>query len=394
MINFAFSIPTSILFGSGVSRQAGALAKRLASVGEPEAESDALVIVDPGVKTAPWLKDILGSLDAAGLHAHPFEAVKPNPRDEDVYAAAALLQDEGCDVVIAIGGGSTIDTAKGAALIAAYGGVVRDYAGWEKVPGPTLPLVAIPTTAGSGSEVTSWAVITDTGSHTKLAIGDRHLAPSAALVDPALTLSLPPSLTAATGMDALTHSIEAFLSALASPVNDLLALESIRLVAANLRPAVADGQDLAAREGMLLASTLGGIAINNADVAGVHCLSEGMGSLYDAPHGLLNAILLPYFMAYWESGCGERYAAIAAAFSGAAFGAEPRPEEAVAQVVALIQALKLPSLVDIGVKPADLPGLAALAEANVSNSSNPIPMAAADYLSILELAMAERLPAT
>jgi alcohol dehydrogenase len=242
-------------------------------------------------------------------------------------------------------------------------------------------------------------VITDTGSHTKLAIGDRHLAPSAALVDPALTVSLPPSLTAATGMDALTHSIEAFLSALASPVNDLLALESIRLVAANLRPAVADGQDLAAREGMLLASTLGGIAINNADVAGVHCLSEGMGSLYDAPHGLLNAILLPYFMAYWESGCGERYAAIAAAFSGAAFsgaafGAEPRPEEAVAQVVALIQALKLPSLVDIGVKPADLPGLAALAEANVSNSSNPIPMAAADYLSILELAMAERLPAT
>ncbi len=389
MMNFAFSIPTNIQFGTGASRQAGSQAKRLADARKTGAPSKALVIIDPGIKAAPWLQDILFSIGEAGLHFHPFEAVKPNPRDEDVYAAAALLQKEDCAVVIAIGGGSTIDTAKGAALLAAYGGKVSDYAGWEKVPGPVLPLIAIPTTAGSGSEATSWAVITDSGSHAKLAIGDRYLAPSLALVDPALTLSLPAGLTAATGMDALTHAIEAYVSALSSPVNDLLALESIRLVAAHLRAAVANGQDLQAREGMLLASTLGGIAINNADVAGVHCLSEGMGSLYDAPHGLLNAILLPYFMAYWESGCGERFAEIARAF-----GATPRPEEAVAQVAALIQSLRLPSLVDIGVKRTDLPGLAALAESNVSNSSNPLPMTAAAYLSILELAMTEKLPAT
>jgi alcohol dehydrogenase len=389
MLNFAFSIPTTIQFGPGVSRQAGLQAKRLAAARKTGAQSEALVIVDPGVKAALWLKDILGSIGDSGLHYHQFEAVKPNPRDEDVYAAAALIQEKDCAVVIAIGGGSTIDTAKGAALIAAYGGKVSDYAGWEKVPGPILPLIAIPTTAGSGSEATSWAVITDSVTHAKLAIGDRYLAPSVALVDPALTLSLPPALTAATGMDALTHSIEAYVSALSSPVNDLLALESIRLVAANLRAAVADGQDLQAREGMLLASTLGGIAINNADVAGVHCLSEGMGGLYDAPHGLLNAILLPYFMAYWESVCADRFAAIARAF-----GASPRPEEAVAQVAALIQSLKLPSLVDIGVKQTDLSGLAALAEANVSNSSNPLPMTAASYLSILETAMTEKLPAT
>jgi alcohol dehydrogenase len=188
-------------------------------------------------------------------------------------------------------------------------------------------------------------------------------------------------------MDALTHAIEAYVSALSGPVNDLLALEAIRLVAANLCNVVANGQDIETREAMLLASSLAGIAINNADVAGVHCLSEGMGSLYDAPHGLLNGILLPYFMAYWQSSCRERFARIAEAF-----GASPRPEEAVAQVVALTQSLKLPSLVEVGVRQADLSGLATLAESNVSNSSNPLPMTAADYANILELAMAEKLP--
>jgi alcohol dehydrogenase len=201
-----------------------------------------------------------------------------------------------------------------------------------------------------------------------------------------LTLSLPANLTAATGMDVLTHSIEAYLSALSSPVNDLLALEAIRLVAANLRQVVTKGDDLEAREAMMLASTLGGIVINNADVAGVHCLSESMGGLYDAPHGLLNAILLPYFMVFWQKGCVERFAHIAEAF-----GAVSRPEEAVTQVIALNQWLKFPSLADIGVKRQDLQQLAATAASNVSNSSNPIPMTASDYLGILEQAMTGQL---
>lgn len=387
MTIFAFSIPTSIHFGLGASRQAGTLGKCLASAWAPAARPVALMIIDPGIKAMAWLKDIRASMDEAGLQTHLFDEIKPNPKDMDVYAAASLLQNVCAGVVIAIGGGSTIDTAKGAALIAAYGGRVSDYAGWGKAPGPVLPIIAIPTTAGSGSEVTSWAVITDTDSHRKLAIGDRNLSPTVALVDPLLTVSLPPDLTAATGMDALTHAIEAYVSALSGPVNDLLALEAIRLVAANLCNVVANGQDIETREAMLLASSLAGIAINNADVAGVHCLSEGMGSLYDAPHGLLNGILLPYFMAYWQSGCRERFARIAEAF-----GASPRPEEAVAQVVALTQSLKLPSLVEVGVRQADLSGLATLAESNVSNSSNPLPMTAADYANILELAMAEKLP--
>lgn len=387
MSNFIFSIPTQIQFGSDISRQAGTITKGLVASREDASKTGALVIIDPGIKGAVWLKDILASIQESGLQYLTFDEVKPNPRDEDVYQAASVLKEKKFGAVIAIGGGSTIDTAKTAALLATYGGKVSDYAGWAKVPGPILPLVVIPTTAGSGSEATCWAVITDSLSHTKLAIGDRNLAPTVALVDPNLTISLPAKLTAATGMDVLTHSIEAYLSALSSPVNDLLALEAIRLVAANLRQVVIKGDDLGARQAMMLASTLGGIAINNADVAGVHCLSEGMGGLYDAPHGLLNAILLPYFMVFWQKGCAERFAHIAEAF-----GAAPKPDEAVNQVIALNQWLKFPSLADIGVKQQDLQQLAAIAASNVSNSSNPIPMTASDYLGILEQAMTGQSP--
>jgi alcohol dehydrogenase len=386
MPSFVFSIPTQIQFGPDISRQAGTVTKSLTASHEDATKTGALVIIDPGIKEAVWVKEILASLQESGVQYLTFDEVKPNPRDEDVHRAASVLKEKNIGAVVAIGGGSTIDTAKTAALLATHGGKVGDYAGWAKVPGPVLPLVVIPTTAGSGSEATCWAVITDSHSHNKLAIGDRHLAPSVALVDPALTLSLPANLTAATGMDVLTHAIEAYLSALSSPVNDLLALEAIRLVAANLRQVVTQGNDLEAREAMMLASTLGGIVINNADVAGVHCLSESMGSLYDAPHGLLNAILLPYFMVFWQKGCGERYAHIAEAF-----GVAPGPDEAVAQVIALNQWLKFPSLADIGVKRQDLQQLAAIAASNVSNSSNPIPMAASDYLGILEQAMAGQL---
>jgi alcohol dehydrogenase len=379
---FTFSIPTQIQFGPEISRQTGTVTKNLITSREHATNTRALVIIDPGIKEAAWVKDILAAIHENGLQYLTFDEVKPNPRDEDVYRAALVIKENNIGAVVAIGGGSTIDTAKTAALLATHGGKVSDYAGWAKVPGPILPLVVIPTTAGSGSEATCWAVITESRSHNKLAIGDRHLAPAVALVDPVLTLSLPAKLTAATGMDVLTHSIEAYLSALSSPVNDLLALEAIRLVAQNLRRVVTKGDDLDAREAMMLASTLGGIVINNADVAGVHCLSESMGSLYDAPHGLLNAILLPYFMVFWQEGCVERFAHIAEAF-----GASSEPEEAVAQVIALNQWLKLPSLADIGVKRQDLQQLAETAASNVSNSSNPIPMRASDYLGILEQAM-------
>lgn len=380
--DFIFSIPTQIQFGSGISRQVGSITRNLITARTDPSQAGVLVVLDPGIKAAGWLQEILASLQENGLQTRIFDKVRPNPRDEDVRHAATLLLQANCAAVIAIGGGSTLDTAKVAALLATFGGQPSDYAGWAKVPGPTLPLVAIPTTAGSGSEATCWAVITDSLSHNKIAIGDRNLSPAVALVDPNLTISLPASLTAATGMDALTHAIEAYVCALSSPVNDVLALKAIRLVASNLRRVITRGDDLEARQGMMLASTLGGIAINNADVAGVHCLSEGMGSLYDAPHGLLNAVLLPHFMAFWQESCQERFVCIAESF-----GAQPSAGEAVSQVTSLTRWLKFPNLAEIGVKADDLPRLAALAAANVSNPSNPIPMKESDYLGILEIAM-------
>jgi alcohol dehydrogenase len=382
MMDFKFSIPTQIIFGQGASRQVGTITRDLLIPDKRPGKINTMVILDPGVRAAAWLDGIFESIKAEGINFTVFDQVKPNPREEDVIHASLLAKSEGTRIVIAIGGGSTMDTAKGAALLVSHEGTLTDYAGWGKIPGTILSVIAIPTTAGSGSEATSWAVITGQSSHAKLAIGDPNLAPKIALVDPHLTETLPPGITAATGMDVLTHSIEAYICALSNPVNDMLALGSIELVASNLQNAFQDGANTTAREGMMLASTLGGIAINNADVAGVHCLSEGVGSLYDAPHGLINAILLPYFMSYWKAGCGEKFSNIASAFH-----CDPKPEEAIRQVEKLLKSLRMPSLAEIGIKREDLSTLAELAEGNVSNSSNPVPMTASDYLNILKQAM-------
>lgn len=372
-------MPTRWKFGSGVSTQVGLESRRLIQ----GAKAKALVMTDPGVRGAGLLNSVLNSLAEVGLEYSIFADVEPNPRDRTVHAAAERFHDENADLFVAVGGGSVIDTAKGAAIVVTHGGPITAYAGWEKAPGPITPLVAIPTTAGTGSEVTFWAVITDSATHTKLAIGDPDLAPAVALVDPLLTRRLPPALTLATGLDALTHAIEAYTCRLANPISDALALQAIRLIASNLPQAVANGENLTSREGMLLAASLAGIAFNNADVAAVHCLSEALGSLYDAPHGLLNAILLAYVMAYQRPACEERYADVAQAL-----GTEPRAEVAIGRIIELTRAFQLPELADLGVQSQDLPRIAKMAAANVSNPSNPRPMTEADYLEILERALA------
>jgi alcohol dehydrogenase len=389
MLSFAFSIATPIQFGMGSSRQAGEVVKGLLQSERTPRGSRVLVISDPGIANMPWRAEILRSLDICELQYEEFERVRPNPREQDVQSAASRLSAGDFGAVVAVGGGSTMDTAKVAALIAAHGGSVADYAGWAKVPGPAVPLVAIPTTAGSGSEVTSWAVISEADSHRKLAIGDPNLAPRQALVDPELTTSLPQALTAATGMDVLVHAIEAFVGAVSNPPSNVFALEAIRLVGANLVEAATHGDDLQARQAMMMASTLGGVVINNADVAGVHCLSEAVGGFYDAPHGLLNAIFLPYVMAFWESACADKFARIAESLGGRA-----EPREALPRVKAIAKALDIPPLPRLGIRSADLPKLAELAEANVSNASNPVPMRAAEYLMILEQALKEYAPAS
>ncbi len=241
-----------------------------------------------------------------------FEEVQPEPPYELVARCVEFLKDEGCDLVVGLGGGSSIDTAKMSGVMLGNAGQVADYFGADKVPCAGIPVIAVPTTAGTGSEASPAAVFQDPQDSTKKGVRSDYLLPQAAVLDPQLTLSLPPSLTAATGMDALTHAIECYTSAGATLISDLAAEKAMALIASHLRTAYANGRDLAARDGMLMASYLAGIALAVANVGAVHALAQTLGGIYHIAHGVSNALFLPYVMEYNRVGCREKYARVAA----------------------------------------------------------------------------------
>jgi alcohol dehydrogenase len=397
MTSFALTLPTTIHFGPGVTAQAGKeinalLEQEAGQHNHPAGSRDrgrVLVVTDEGIERAGLLDGLLDTLARSSVEPQVFWGVEPNPRNSTVQEIARVFKEGAHRAVVAIGGGSVLDAAKGALVVAAHGGNIGDYEGWEVLPAGALPpLVAIPTTAGTGSEVGAWAVITDTTSHRKLNIGDRGMAPAVALVDPTLTYSLPKSLTVATGMDALAHAIEAYTTVRAQPISDALALEAIRLIVEHLPVAAEQGEDEAARSGMMLAATMAGMAMDQTDVGPVHCLSEAMGGMYDAPHGQLNAVLLPYVMVYNVGHAPGRYANLAQALGG-----EPEPPAAVSQIVQFGRRFELPSLADLGAQRADFGLLSQRAAAHASNASNPKPLTPGEYQAILEQALAGDLPA-
>ncbi len=230
-------------------------------------------------------------MEKAGVGAVLFPKATPNPTEETVTEGAEFYKANNCDMLAAVGGGSAIDAAKGIGILVSNGGKIADYEGAGKVKNVLPPFIAIATTAGTGSEVTQFAVISDSG-HNKRTLVDRHMVPDISVNDPEMMLSMPPSLTAATGMDALTHAIEAYVSTGATPINSCKAWEAIRLVAENLPVAVKNGHDVTARENMCSASFLAGIAFNNAGLGLVHAMSHPLGGHYNLPHGLCNALLL------------------------------------------------------------------------------------------------------
>ena len=377
-----FTVPTAVTFGDGCSALAGERARELGG-------TRALVVTDKGVRGAGLVEGVLDALDAAGLSTLVFDAVEPNPRDTTVVAARDLAAAEGCDVLVAVGGGSAIDAAKTVGLLLTSRGEIADYDFTLDEPRPIecpiTPLVAVPTTAGTGSEVTFWAVITDTERRDKLGLGGPLMAPQVALVDPALTLTLPPRLTAFTGLDALTHAVEASTTPAAGPLSDLFALRAIRLVATSLRRAVDDGKDRAARRDMSLASLLAGVAFTNADVGAVHCIAEVVGGLYDLPHGLICAMYLPTLTEYSLAAAPERYAAVAAAL-GADTGGLPAERAATAAVVALrglVRSLGMPRPSQAGVLAADHAAIAARCAATISGYAVPKPLNEADLMTVL-----------
>ncbi len=347
-------------------------------------EKSVFVIVDPGVRQAGLLDGVLQGLQAADVEVTVYDQVVPNPDMDSVHAAANALRDAKSDVLIGMGGGSALDTAKAVKLL--VGGppsaAIDEYAtarGDEKRPYPARqdmpPYIAIPTTAGTGAEVTPWAVITRNDNGMKFGVGDVSTIPEVALVDPELTLTLPPHLTAATGMDALSHLIEAYVSTNNNPILDPLILHGIELIGRSLRTAVSRGDNKQARHDMMEASLLGGVAISSNWLGACHSLAHPLSGLAGVHHGLACGIMLPHQMAYSLMGALGRYADIALALDDLWTGDESVREMAFGAVTAVSQLLSdtgLPTcLSEAGVSEDLLPQLAKAAYADLNWWTNP-----------------------
>ena len=280
----------------------------------PEASTfgrKALLVLDPGLTAAGLQEKIEAPLTDSGVEYVLFQDFVQEPEPVQADAAAAAAKESGCDLVIGVGGGSAMDLAKAAAVLVTNDGQAQDYVGVGLVPKPGLPTIMVPTTAGTGSEVTWTAVFTRRAEKAKGGINSPFLYPSLALLDPELTVTVPPDMTASTGMDALCHAIESYTSVKANPMSDLVAREAISLIAEYLPVAVADGRNIEARENMLLGSLLAGLGLANAGVTAVHALSYPLGAIYGIPHGLANAILLPHVVSFNCLGSPYNFADVA-----------------------------------------------------------------------------------
>lgn len=294
-------LPRILQVGAGASQQAGTIVKAL------ECQRP-LIVTDKMMVQLGYVARIQESLTAQGIHSDVFDDTVPEPTVSSIQAGVEMVRHGSYDSIIAIGGGSPIDSAKAISILGKYGGVMRDYKFPRVVSEPGLPIIAIPTTAGTGSEATRVTIITDETNDEKMLCVGIGFMPTAALVDYELTLSLPARTTADTGIDALTHAMEAYVSKKASLYSDTQAIAAMKLLAPNLRRAFHDGSDRGAREAMMLGSTLAGVAFSNASVALVHGMSRPIGAFYHVPHGLSNAMLLPAVTEYSIPAAPERYA--------------------------------------------------------------------------------------
>ena len=368
-----FNMPTRVLFGRGVSAQVGAQARALGG-------TRLLLVTDPGVQKAGLLDPVLADVAAMGMHAVAFSQVEPNPRDLDCVTGAMLASAEQIDLVVGFGGGSAIDTAKCIALLVTNGGRPADWEDFGALRTAPLPVIAVPTTAGTGSEVSPSAVITDTVRKKKMNLFDVRNCPTVALVDPDLTFSCPQWVTASSGMDALSHAVDSLHCKLATPASDALALEGARLVAMYIRRAFDTPDDVEARCGMAQGSLAAGIAVGLTDVSGTHCLAEALGGLYGHPHGYCCAECMPPIMEFNVPVSAPKYARLAAAFGVERAGRsdEDLARAAIEIVRDLNGYLGVPSMQSL-IRPADLELLGNKAEQNTSNPSNPRVASAADY---------------
>lgn len=364
---FEFGLGGRVLYKAGLARELGQVIEELGA-------RRAFVVADRGVIAAGLLAPVLEGLAPGVAVADVLDDVPANSSLRVVTAGAERLRAAEADIIVAVGGGSPIDTAKGIRLLATCGGAIPDYEGYNVIPGKLMPMLAVPTTAGTGSEVTSVAVILDEGENRKISLVSRYLYPDIAILDPELTLTLPPRLTAATGMDALSHAIETYVSTENNPFSDSLALAAIDMIATNLRDAVQSGNDIDARGQMLLAAAMAGLACSNSLFGVVHAIAHAVGANYHVHHGTLNAIILPHGMHYNSVVAPERYVRISRAM-GVNLGGRS-DEEVIADGVSAVRTLAvdcgLPTrLREVEVPEEALPELAALSLVEPAIFANP-----------------------
>ncbi|MGA7874347.1 MAG: iron-containing alcohol dehydrogenase [Desulfoferrobacter sp.] len=381
---FGFFIPRVTLMGVGAHKEIGDRVKALGG-------KKPFICTDKGI-TGAGITDQIAKIikKDVGVDCVVFDDTIPNPTDKNVEAGLKVYKDNKCDLIISLGGGSSHDCGKAIGVVATNGGKIHDYEGIDKSTKPMPPFIAVNTTAGTASEMTRFCIITDTSRKVKMAIVDWRVTPNLAINDPLLMAGMPPGLTAATGMDALTHAVEAYVSIIATPVTDACAIKAMQLISEHLRAAVANGGDMVARDGMAYAEYLAGMAFNNASLGHVHAMAHQLGGFYDLPHGICNAILLPHVERFNMIAKMDRFVDIAIALGEPVEGLSIRAaaEKALDAIKQLSRDVGIPSgLKELGVKEKDLKTMAENAQKDACGLTNPRCPKLEDVIEIYKWAM-------
>lgn len=297
-------VSPEIIFGAGCRHNVGNYASTFGA-------RKVLVVSDPGVVAAGWVADVEASLAAQGIDYRLFTQVSPNPRVEEVHQGADVYRAEGCNVIVAVGGGSPMDCAKGIGIVVAHGRSILEFEGVDTIRVPSPPLILIPTTAGTSADVSQFVIISNQTERMKFSIVSKAVVPDVSLIDPETTLSMDPFLSACTGIDALVHAIEAFVSTGSGPLTDPHALEAMRLISGNLVEMIANPDDIGRREKIMLGSMQAGLAFSNAILGAVHAMSHSLGGFLDLPHGMCNAALVEHVVAFNYNAAPERFRVVA-----------------------------------------------------------------------------------
>ncbi|SUA56299.1 L-threonine dehydrogenase [Oligella urethralis] len=373
-----FFMPSNNVIGAGALDSAVDI---IASLGFKKA----LIITDKPLSDLGFAAQVADRLKAKGVESDIFDEVQPNPTVKNVNDGLAKLKAAGADCVVSLGGGSPHDCAKGIALVASNGGKIEDYEGLDKSAKPQLPLISINTTAGTASEMTRFTIITDESRHVKMAIVDKHVTPILSVNDPKLMENMPASLTAATGMDALTHAVEAYVSTAANPLTDACAVKAIELIASYLPTAVKEPKNAEAREQMAYAQFLAGMAFNNASLGYVHAMAHQLGGFYDLPHGVCNALLLPHVEEFNMRAAKARLDEVGAILS--ANNQELEGLGVIDAIKKLAGIVGIPkSLRELGVKEEDFKVLAENAMKDVCGLTNPVQPTLDEVIAIFKAA--------